>query len=67
MLGNYIGTDATGSKAVSNALAGVRIQGTANTIGGTISGSGNIISGNGTARRVAGGNQWQRDGQRGSG
>ncbi len=46
-LGNFIGTDVTGGKAIANTLAGVRIQGTANIIGGTIAGSGNVISGNG--------------------
>jgi titin len=47
VLGNYIGTDVTGSSAVRNLLAGVRIQGTANFIGGATAGSGNVISGNG--------------------
>ena len=45
--GNYIGTDVTGTKAISNALAGVRIQGSSNIIGGVTAGSGNVISGNG--------------------
>ncbi len=44
--GNYIGTDYTGESAIANAN-GVRIRNTANnTIGGTISGAGNVISGN---------------------
>jgi titin len=47
VLGNYIGTDITGTKAISNALSGVQIQGCANTIGGTAAGAGNVISGNG--------------------
>jgi hypothetical protein len=43
--GNYIGTDASGSSAIGNA-AGVQINGTNNTIGGTAAGAGNVISGN---------------------
>lgn len=46
VFGNYIGTDITGLKAVPNTLAGVRIQGCSNFIGGAISGAGNVISGN---------------------
>ena len=45
--GNYIGTDFTGTKAVGNVLAGVRVQGCSNVIGGTTSVGGNVISGNG--------------------
>jgi titin len=44
--GNYIGTDATGKKAVANVLAGVLVQGCSNVIGGATAGSGNVISGN---------------------
>ncbi|HXI70580.1 MAG TPA: hypothetical protein VNN22_09535 [Verrucomicrobiae bacterium] len=47
VLGNYIGLDVTGGKAVANTLAGVRVQGCTNVIGGTAPGSGNVISGNG--------------------
>jgi hypothetical protein len=45
--GNFIGTDATGRSAVRNQLSGVRIEAASNTIGGTQSGAGNLISGNG--------------------
>jgi len=45
--GNYIGVSPTGMRAFSNLLAGVRIQGCSNIIGGTIAGAGNVISGNG--------------------
>ena len=47
LLGNYIGTDATGSVAIPNSL-GVRFATNAfnNTVGGTTTGSGNLISGN---------------------
>jgi parallel beta-helix repeat protein len=41
VLGNYIGLDVTGKKAVPNILAGVRIQASLNTV------SGNVVSGNG--------------------
>lgn len=47
ILGNYIGTDSTGLKAIANTLAGVRIQGCSNVIGGDTAGSRNVISGNG--------------------
>jgi hypothetical protein len=45
--GNYIGTDATGSKAIKN-HNGVQINGANHiTVGGTAAGSRNVISGNG--------------------
>jgi hypothetical protein len=46
--GNFIGTDATGTRALGNMLDGVRIDtgATANTIGGAQPGAGNVISGN---------------------
>ena len=46
---NFIGTDATGMNAVGNAIDGVRIQSGAskNTIGGTVTGDGNVIAFNG--------------------
>lgn len=45
--GNYIGTDATGTRAVSNPT-GIQIAGphTTSLIGGTAPGAGNLISGN---------------------
>lgn len=48
VLGNYIGADASGSHAVSNALGGVFLAHGAshNLIGGTNAGAGNVISGN---------------------
>jgi parallel beta-helix repeat protein len=47
--GNLIGTNSTGTAAVANDDSGVLIDGssTDNTIGGTVSGAGNTISGNG--------------------
>src|SRR5207302_675885 len=46
VLGNYIGTDCTGAKAIHN-HNGVQINGAANvTVGGTAAGSRNVISGN---------------------
>ena len=47
VLGNYIGTDVTGTRAIRNTQSGVQIQAIANTIGGTAAGAGNVISGNG--------------------
>ncbi len=46
--GNMIGTDVTGTYALGNSLDGVQIDSgaVANTIGGTASGEGNVISGN---------------------
>jgi hypothetical protein len=47
--GNFIGTDKTGTVALANTYAGVAIYSGAsgNTVGGTTSGSANVISGNG--------------------
>ena len=48
--GNYIGVDKTGLHALPNQLDGVYVLGGTNiTLGGTSSGSGNLISGNGLA------------------
>ncbi len=49
IIGNYIGTDITGNAAVGNSYRGVSIVAGAasNIIGGSASGSRNIISGNG--------------------
>jgi hypothetical protein len=45
--GNYIGTDATGNKAVPNKGSGVAINGSPfNLVGGSVAGAGNVISGN---------------------
>ncbi len=46
--GNYIGTDATGTRDVGNSNSGIIIQGASsnNTIGGTTTGAGNVIAGN---------------------
>ena len=47
VLGNRIGTDRTGTAAIANAMDGVLVQDAAdNTIGGTVAGAGNVISGN---------------------
>jgi hypothetical protein len=49
--GNYIGTDASGTGALGNNLGnaevGVRVETPGNFVGGTTSGAGNVISGNG--------------------
>ncbi|MCA9203155.1 MAG: hypothetical protein KDA59_08920, partial [Planctomycetales bacterium] len=46
--GNYIGTDVTGTVALGNGRYGIQVSGGAdgNTIGGSASGAGNLISGN---------------------
>jgi len=44
--GNYIGTNAAGTAALPNALNGIAIGTTGNTIGGTAAGAGNVVSGN---------------------
>lgn len=48
ILGNYIGLDASGSFALSNAASGIGIWGgsSSNVIGGAIAGARNVISGN---------------------
>ena len=46
--GNFIGTTASGTNGLGNALAGIDISGApGNTIGGTTAGAGNLISANG--------------------
>ena len=46
--GNYIGTDANGTAKLANAFSGVEVfNSSSNTIGGTLSGTRNVISGNG--------------------
>ena len=49
VIGNYIGTDKTGMKALANTGDGVLIDfgASSNTIGGAAAGMGNVISGNG--------------------
>jgi uncharacterized repeat protein (TIGR01451 family) len=47
--GNLIGTDAKGTKALGNASGGLVIAGPSNvTVGGTVAGARNVISGNGS-------------------
>ena len=47
IIGNYIGTDVSGSLSLGNTSDGVRITSAVNTlIGGTSAGAGNLISGN---------------------
>lgn len=54
--GNYIGTDVTGSRALRNG-GGVRVSAGSrdNTLGGTVPGAGNLISGNGSGVNIVGG------------
>ena len=48
VIGNYIGTDVTGTAAIGNTVAGILLpnNATGNTIGGTGAGERNLISGN---------------------
>ena len=49
VMGNFIGTDHTGTVAISNTLNGVTVVAASNNfIGGTEPGAGNLISGNGS-------------------
>ena len=55
VLGNYIGTDTTGTFAIGNGAAGVSIlNDPGNTIGGTTGGSRNVISGNAVGVSISG-------------
>ncbi|MCD6578874.1 right-handed parallel beta-helix repeat-containing protein, partial [bacterium] len=50
VIGNYIGTDVTGTAKVGNSLTGIYLfGGDSNIIGGSDPGTGNLISGNGQA------------------
>ncbi len=66
VLGNFIGTDVHGTAALGNGTRGVAIEfgATANTIGGTTTDSGNVISGNGDGVVSA---EQRHIGQRGAG
>ncbi|MCA9062538.1 MAG: DUF4347 domain-containing protein, partial [Planctomycetaceae bacterium] len=44
--GNYIGTDAAGTASVGNTWYGILLNGDDNIVGGTATGTGNLISGN---------------------
>jgi hypothetical protein len=46
IVGNYIGTDSAGSTGLANGNAGIQIQSSNNTIGGTAVADRNVISGN---------------------
>ena len=49
IIGNYIGTDFTGNVDLGNTVEGIAILDANNTIGGTATGAGNVVSGNGTS------------------
>jgi parallel beta-helix repeat protein len=53
--GNFIGTDLNGSAAIPNQFAGLGIgNAPSNLIGGTLTGAGNVISGNGSLNKQGG-------------
>jgi uncharacterized protein (TIGR03437 family) len=57
VIGNYIGLDATGAKALGNGVDGVTIQADGNTVGGPTRAERNTISGNrGSDVRISGAN-----------
>lgn len=45
--GNLVGTNATGTAAIGNGAAGIHVFSSANVIGGTTEGAGNVASGSG--------------------
>ena len=54
--GNYIGTNAAGSAPIPNTFAGIYIfNASKNLVGGSATGAGNVISGNGYGVRIAAG------------
>jgi gliding motility-associated-like protein len=53
--GNYIGTDATGTEDLGNTVAGIRPNGSDNTIGGETETAGNVISGNSSGITIGSG------------
>ncbi len=44
--GNYVGTDTSGTQELANGNCGVVLNDSGNTVGGTVAGAGNLISGN---------------------
>ncbi len=62
ILGNLIGTDASGTLGLGNGLQGIYASGSpSNTVGGTVAGARNLISGNGLSGirlRYPGANAW---------
>ncbi len=54
--GNYIGTDIGGMLDIGNGIHGIDLVGDNNTIGGSVAGAGNVISGNGSAGIYLNGN-----------
>jgi titin len=45
--GNYVGTDATGTRALPNLGVGIQVSEPSALVGGTAAGAGNVVSGNG--------------------
>ena len=53
-MGNYVGTDASGTKGIGNSENGVYINGANNVVGGTTAGERNILSANAQGVRIHG-------------
>ncbi len=47
IVGNYIGTDASGAIAIGNGQSGIELEASSNTVGGESPGQRNVVSGNG--------------------
>jgi parallel beta-helix repeat protein len=47
VLGNFVGTDATGTNALGNIGSGISLMSASNVVGGMLPGDGNVISGGG--------------------
>jgi Peptidase family C25/Calx-beta domain len=58
VVGNFVGTNVAGTGSLGNAAGGVHISGGAhdNTVGGAVTGRGNVISGNGGGVQITGPN-----------
>ena len=57
VLGNLVGTDVSGTRALGNGINGVEVRGPNTVVGGLTAGERNVISGNG----IAGVSLWDRD------
>jgi hypothetical protein len=54
ILGNFIGTNRSGTAALGNTVTGISLLSANNTIGGAATGEGNLVSGNATGVLISG-------------